>query len=317
MFSPRKLLTVTVALIGLSAPLHLSTPAATAGPSGAVAAAASTTPTEKEKVRSWYRNRYLPAMSTDIGWTGNTLLCNPGRFSSTALTAMQRQLDVIRDLARLDRVKLTTSTAQQQAALMMEANNSLDHSPPSSWRCYTRAGAAGAGTSNLAISYGDAGEPLDLYMADPGDGNKAVGHRRWILYPQARSFVVGQTGEANALKVIGTARSDSATRPRFTEWPRRGWSPTQLEPGGRWSLTVNTEGAKWVRPSVTVYRNGVKLPTPRVYAPAYGYGNPTLVWRMPNEGRARVGNYKVVVKGLKYANGQTTTVMYHAKLFMA
>lgn len=82
------------------------------------------------------------------------------------------------------------STNSQQAALMMTANVQLSHFPPNTWTCWTEAGSQAAGNSNLALgTYG--AESIDAFMEDYGDGNAAVGHRRWILYPYTRRMGTG------------------------------------------------------------------------------------------------------------------------------
>ena len=52
--------------------------------------------------------------------------------------------------------------AAQASALMQAANDSLSHTPPTSWKCYTALGATGSATSNL---YGGFGNGLSL-MSD-------------------------------------------------------------------------------------------------------------------------------------------------------
>jgi len=113
----------------------------------------------------------------------------------------------------------------QQAALMMTANGMLNHVPPPSWICYSADGAEAAGKSNLASLPGP--PAVALYMFDPGGGNTAVGHRRWILYPRQVELGTGSTDNANDLWVIGTFGSRPAT-PEIVAWPPVGFVPYQL-----------------------------------------------------------------------------------------
>ena len=48
----------------------------------------------------------------------------------------------------------STSTIVQACALMMHANDALDHAPPSDWNCRTLEGCNGAGASNLVSTPG-------------------------------------------------------------------------------------------------------------------------------------------------------------------
>jgi hypothetical protein len=91
----------------------------------------------------------------------------------------------------------------QQAALMMSANGQLSHNPPPSWLCYTAEGAQAAGSSNLYLGrFGPAA--ITGYVYDAGSGNYAVGHRRWILYPQTQRMGTGD------IPPVGGARSSNA-----------------------------------------------------------------------------------------------------------
>ena len=75
-------------------------------------------------------------------------------------------------------------------------------------------------------------------MDEFGAGNAAVGHRRWILYPQTRNFgngdvpVNGSNYAANALWVIdgnfGGPRP--TTREPYVAWPAPGYFPYELVP---------------------------------------------------------------------------------------
>jgi len=84
----------------------------------------------------------------------------------------------------------TYSTKDQAAALIFGAQGQISHDPPSNWACYSAAGDEAAGSSNIALGASGT-SAIDLYMRDPGSNNAAVGHRRWILYPQTQTFGTG------------------------------------------------------------------------------------------------------------------------------
>jgi hypothetical protein len=169
----------------------------------------------------------------------------------------------------------------QQAALMMSANNALSHNPPASWKCYTDQGREAAGNSNLALgAYGL--DALRLYMQDPGTGNSAVGHRRWILYPQTQNMgtgdIPGNGGdrEANDLWVFDSHIWDArpVTREAYVAWPPPGYVPyTVVYP--RWSFSY--DDATFTSATVSMSENGTNVPLTS-YTPVNGYGENTLVW---------------------------------------
>ncbi len=114
---------------------------------------------------------------------------------------MRRRINFYRALVALpaditfDAVK---NGKDQKTALMMSANNLLDHLPPTNWTWYTPDGAEGAGNSNLVLGrYGPAA--VDAYMVDPGANNHLVGHCRWLMY--SRASVMGRaipTGDSRS-----------------------------------------------------------------------------------------------------------------------
>lgn len=125
---------------------------------------------------------------------------------------------------------------------------------------------------------------------------------------------MGQTAKANAWQVMGGTPRPDATTPATIAWPRAGWFPTQLEPEGRWSLTVNDINATFTQPSVRITKGGKALPAPRVYPAQPGFGMPTLVWQMPRGG-AGDGDYEVTVTGVTRPGQAPTTVTYTTRLF--
>jgi len=64
---------------------------------------------------------------------------------------------------------------------MMDANNSLNHNPPTSWTCYSAGGAEAASHSNLSLGYNTT-SAVTGQMNDDGSNNYFCGHRRWILF---------------------------------------------------------------------------------------------------------------------------------------
>ena len=242
-------------------------------------------------VSGFYQNVYLPSENNiSLGWTGDAATCTPGTTLQTYRDAVAQRLAWFRSMAgvppgvALDPVN---NAKDQQAALMMSVNRAISHSPPASWTCYTSDGAAAAGQSNLCYSTGASylrGDPgcIELYMSDFGPTNTAVGHRRWVLYPQTQTMGTGDvpaTGtyySANALWAwdsnFGGLRP--ATRDMFVAWPPKGYVPAALV-FGRWSFSC--PGADFSTASVNMLCNGANLPLTQQPV-ANGYGENTLVW---------------------------------------
>ncbi|MFC4161481.1 CAP domain-containing protein [Chitinimonas lacunae] len=240
--------------------------------------------TTREPVRLFFNTVYAASDGVASGWRGDLASCHAGDTSAEFKAAMQRRINWFRAMAGLPAaVELDNTFNQkaQQAALMMAANRSLSHNPPTSWKCYSAAGAEGAGKSNIYLgSFGPGA--ISGYILDPGGGNSAVGHRRWVLYPQTRFMGVGDVDGAvsgmssNALWVQdGNAWSvRPAVRDDFVAWPPKGYVPYQtVYP--RWSLSYPKADFSAARVSMT--ENGQPMAT-QLEPLANGYGENTLVW---------------------------------------
>jgi hypothetical protein len=165
----------------------------------------------------------------------------------------------------------------------MAANQALNHTPPTNWKCYTQSGYDGASSSNLALgAYGP--EAIDLYMNDGGVGS--LGHRRWVLYPQTQEMGTGDIpggswqNESNALKAWDSHVWDTrpATLDAFVAWPPPGFVPYPVV-YPLWSFAV--AGADFSSATVTVTSNGSAIPT-TVSHPENGYGENTLAFKPCN-----------------------------------
>ena len=178
----------------------------------------------------------------------------------------------------------TFSAKAQQAALMMSANNTLQHTGiPLSWTFYTAAGAEAAASSNLALgNFGP--DAITAYMADEGSNNSAVGHRRWIIFPQTREMGTGDvTGNdanfnsANATWVIDSQVNAArpATRTPQVPYPPAGFVPYQLI-WPRWSFAY--PNADFSAATVTMTRAGQLVAVVLEPVTTLNEGERTLVW---------------------------------------
>ena len=239
--------------------------------------------------------------------------CQPGDLTSTFKDNFLLRTMYFRRAAGLQNTITENqgkSNKAQQAALMMEANGTLDHFPPASWNCFTADGSNAAANSNLS-NIGDI-STIDLYINDQGSSNYAVGHRRWILWPRLQEIGIGSTSDANAMWVIGNAASPPADAPEFISWPPEGYLPSRFA-FQRWSFSK--AGANFNEASVSMENengNSVTVVTEDLQA---GFGDPTIVWRpsIPNNIQDDV-SYTVFIDNVKIS-GETLSFEYQVTLF--
>ncbi len=242
----------------------------------------------RAKVIEYFTQNYLNAAQPAMNWSGSLANCVPGTLSSSYQAAVLARINFYRRMAGIPAAVTfldAYNAKAQAAALMMSRNGALNHTPPTSWICYTQLGYNGASSSNLAGgAYGWVA--IDLYMKDPGDNNGAAGHRRWILYPQTQNMGSGdippQSGymSANALVVFDTHYSDPrpTSRQPFVAWPPAGYVPYQLV-HGRWSFSYDDADFSSATVSVKYQGSSVPVTLEEVHN---GYGENTLVWQVNN-----------------------------------
>ncbi len=210
----------------------------------APAAAAGLNTDDRAAVGSAYRSIYAPAVATVADWTGSVAGCKPGAPTTATQTSTLAAINFVRSLGGLDPVSFdpVLSAKAQQAALVYLAEPNLAHVIPNTWKCATPEAQEAGLKSNIA--YGRAGAAaIDLYMLDNGAPNTVVGHRRWIMDPEAVTMGSGSTDWTNTLWIRGKqATAGQFSNPKWVSWPTQGYFPSQLEPHGRWSLTADASG---------------------------------------------------------------------------
>lgn len=250
-------------------------------------------PASREESRTFFRTVFTASEGVDMGWTGNYDPGDAGDTSQEFKNAVRRRINYVRAMAGVPATitfNSTFSAKSQEAALIMSGNNSLSHYPPNDWKYWTADGYEAAGKSNLA--FGSAGPNSVVgYINDHGGGNTAVGHRRWLLYPQTETMGTGDVPgdgtyrEANSIWVFdgnfGGSRPDtrdSSGGQPFVAWPPPGHVPYSLV-FPRWSISV--PGANFSGATVTMQRTdgGAPESVAVVKEPiSTGVGEPTLVW---------------------------------------
>lgn len=265
--------------------------------------------------KALYQDFYLPSVTSgDNPWTGNESNCDPGTIPDGTKEKIFMRIHYYRNATGLNNT-LTENDAQsakaQEAALMMQANNTLDHFPPNSWSCYTAGGDEAAGKSNLAFSKN--AEAIDLYMRDPGSNNGPVGHRRWLLYPRLETIGLGNTNEASAIWVVGNSGATPSDAPDFVSWPPKGYTPDRLV-YPRWSFSI--AGANFSETEIDMKDqngNSISFDTEEI---VNGFGDNTLVW-VPNGINNNVTEDTAYTVTLTNVNvgGTMTTYEYDVILF--
>ncbi len=118
----------------------------------------------RAQARAFYNAIFQLSDGISSGWTGSLsgtpggpATGSAGTTSAAFQAAEQLRINWYRAMAGLpaDIAFDTTEGADDAlAALMMSANNALDHTPPTGWQLYSAQGDMAAGNSNLALGTG-------------------------------------------------------------------------------------------------------------------------------------------------------------------
>lgn len=237
--------------------------------------------TSRAEVVARWQDTYFD--NTPFTWSGAVNGCVAGDTTEAFKRAVLRRLNYYRAMAGLPgnlSLDLAWSAKAQQAALMMDANDSLSHSPPSNWTCYSVDGAEAAGRSNLAYSSfpGRSVSLLDGYMQDRGANNAAAGHRRWILYSRLATVGSGDAPQANALWILGPGTTGPTAPAAVIAWPSAGFMPRPLAaPTDRFSFSC--PGANFAAASISMRNDSGQPLAVRVDSRNdSGFGDNTIVW---------------------------------------
>lgn len=258
---------------------------------------------DRQLSREFYRSVYLSPEDVDIGWTGainpDTNTCNAGTTSPDFQDATLVRINTYRAFAGVhDNIlfdgsqlpnppngqdphydgDLDPQTAAQESSMMMNAAHTLSHTPlsdDSNWACGTYDGDIAAGVSNLSL--GNFGyDAVMSQVRDAGPNNSVAGHRRWLLYPQSRYMVTGDTNQYLTYTIEGhvdeqgdpiiyhidrantiwvqdgntwNALSGGDMLHGFIAWPPPGYVPYPIV-YPRWSFSL--QGASFTSAAVTV-----------------------------------------------------------------
>lgn len=203
---------------------------------------------------------------------------------------------------------IADEAASMQSALMMAANGQLSHTPPTSWKCYTGAGATAAGQSNIYLGYGTGlrySRDQDIMVGFLSDVNNlvanSIGHRRWLLYPFLSSIAYGRVAGAEtvrgradgaSIKVINTTQNTAGPLPDIVAYPYQDYPARYYETGGLLSFSVIADKTRpfganaqvsFANATITIRtRDGVALSVGNIAYDNEGYGLPnSLQWSVP------------------------------------
>ena len=238
----------------------------------------------REQVQLFYKTVFASSEGVPSGWNGDVKNCNAGDTTPEYKDAVLRRINWYRAMAGVPAaVKFDAgfNAKAQQAAMMMSANNQLSHYPPATWSCYNGIGAEAASKSNLSL--GSSGkDAVSGQVNDNGANNTAVGHRRWLLYPQTKVMGTGDVAgigsnlSSNAIWVFDDNYFGPRPRVRddYVAWPSRGYNPyTTVAP--RWSFSYPKADFSSARVSMT--ENGSAIAA-KLETVSNNIGENTLVW---------------------------------------
>lgn len=254
----------------------------------------------RQNVVAFWFSEYMASEGINAGWTGVVSQCEAGDISEASREASRRRLNYYRAMAGVPadvRFSEEENRKCQEAALMMIAEGRNDHDPQPGFACYSPDGADAAKRANLAL--GRSGPAtIDLWMEDPGENNRPVGHRRWMLYPLMGEMGFGSTTAFNSgfwgsgvLVVSPQLLAPRPANPEYVAWPPPGYVPYQTV-FPRWSFAysvqinqageINLDNAK-----ITMKREGTPIPVREIVSDNR-FGGPALIWE-PDDSIAEGG----------------------------
>lgn len=207
-------------------------------------------------------------------WNGSKAQCNPGEIEDNIQQKVEDRINYFRRQAGVPDIYLDKELNEwcQKAALMMESNKSLSHTPDTRWSCYTDEGAHAARYS-LLTKGATTVFAVTSFFAD--NNTASVGNRRWLLYPNGLALGHGSTENACAIWASDDSGSVDSNKykDKFVAWPPEGNLPKMMV-FRYWSFSIDQN---LIGSTVTMTINGEEIQT---YVQEFedGHRLSTLVW---------------------------------------
>ena len=144
--------------------------------------------------------------------------CTSGIPSDSEKLKVLNRLNYIRAIHKLKPVQYNDAYDEiaGECALVIAANEQLDHEPKSSWKCYSKEAYDGCYSSNISLatatnydlSATDSAEIVDGFMTEENEvPPTTLGHRRWFIDPWLKTIAFGRADYSNGAGhfVLGSA----------------------------------------------------------------------------------------------------------------
>jgi len=313
-------------------PTPTPTPTTTPTPSPT----ATPTPTSTESATG---SDFLSSVALLYSAQPNIAACQAGTLKPEVGARVLAALNDIRARHKLPAVTYAPADepASQQSALMMAANGQLSHFPPTSWNCYTTAGATAAGQSNIYLGMGGLrySQDADILIGFLTDTNNVtannIGHRRWLLYPFLSTIAYGRVAgvwqtnnraDGASIKVINTTQNTAGPLPDYVAYPFEDYPARYYENGALLSFGVianktsnfgANSSVNFANATITVRaRGGAALTVSNVSFDNDGYGLPNnLQWSVA--GLTNNTTYDVTINNV-VVSGAARNYSYYFKL---
>ena len=230
--------------------------------------------------------------------------CDVGTLSTGGKADTMKRINGYRWLVGLGPTTESGSLdTTDQACANMESwwdfnSTASPHMPPTTTKCYTAAGASGAGMSNIAWGNGPA-DSIDQFIEDDGNAT-TLGHRRWIVNPPLGPVGIGywQGGgtynSAECLAIFGS--SGTSNIPKWVAVPNPGFVPLEIAKW-TWSFSSSLGGTASATIAVVRMSDNMAMTVTRMTL-SQGYGQDTISWLPSGWVPAAGETYKVTVSGL-------------------
>lgn len=262
---------------------------------------APSTHTQSEVCDHWADGHVL---TTNSPLVASGAECDAGKLTQAAIVDTLTRINMFRWMAGLGPTSNDPALdAEAQLCANLEAwwpfTGGSPHSPPSSSKCYTPAGGAAAGKSNIAWGSGNPAQAIDQFIEDNGN-ETTLGHRRWILNPPLDPVGIGfwktggLYGNAECLEVFGSG--GNGPNPSWTAMPPPGFVPSEVATW-TWSFHGSLGGIANAQISMLRVDDAAPLSV-KVLKLQQGFAQDAISW-VPQGWQAQAGKtYRVTVSGL-------------------